>query len=131
VDDKLTVVVLTNGDNANPNSIAIDVAAFYIAGLIPERTAKKIDPRVLDTYAGQYQPTSSTTWTVAREGDKLVLQPGSNSEKQSLLPETDTNFFTNENRRLTYSFIKDENGQVTHLAVLREGRELGRAKKVK
>src|SRR5215475_6066100 len=35
VDDKLTVVVLTNGDNANPSTIALGVAAFYIPGLAP------------------------------------------------------------------------------------------------
>jgi CubicO group peptidase (beta-lactamase class C family) len=39
VDDKLTVVVLANSDNANPGSIARGVAGLYIPGLIPERTA--------------------------------------------------------------------------------------------
>ena len=38
LDDKVTVVVLTNGDNANPGSIALGVAGLYIPGLIPERT---------------------------------------------------------------------------------------------
>lgn len=33
-DDKLSVVVLTNSDNANPNSIALGVASIYISGLI-------------------------------------------------------------------------------------------------
>jgi CubicO group peptidase (beta-lactamase class C family) len=131
MDDKLTVIVLANGNNANPESIAIGVAAFYITGLIPERTAAKVDPRVLDAYVGQYQPNPSTVLTVTREGDKLLAQQGSNSEKRELLPENENNFFTNEDRRLTYSFVKDEKGQVTHLVVQREGREVGRAKKVK
>jgi len=38
VEDKLTIVVLTNGDNANPRAIALGVAGLYIPGLIPERT---------------------------------------------------------------------------------------------
>jgi hypothetical protein len=42
VDDKLTVIVLTNADNAIPKSIALNVAAFHIAGLIPEPTAAKV-----------------------------------------------------------------------------------------
>jgi D-alanyl-D-alanine carboxypeptidase len=37
VDDKVTVVVLTNGDNANAGSIAIGVANFYIPGLLSDR----------------------------------------------------------------------------------------------
>lgn len=130
VDDKLSVVVLTNGDNANPNSIALGIAAFYIPGLIPERTVAKIDPKILDAYIGQYQHPA-VVFTVTREGDKLRLQQGSNSEKQDLLPESATNFFMNENRRLTYSFVKDEKGEVAYLVVQLEGRETGRAKKIK
>jgi hypothetical protein len=37
VDDKLTVIVLTNSDQAKPEAIARRVAAFYISGL--ERAA--------------------------------------------------------------------------------------------
>jgi CubicO group peptidase (beta-lactamase class C family) len=130
VDDKLTVVVLTNGDNANPNFIALGIAAFYIPGLIPERTVAKIDAKILDAYTGQYQHPS-VVFTITREGDKLRLQQGPNSEKQDLLPESATNFFMNENRRLTYSFVKDEKGEVAYLVVQLEGRETGRAKKIK
>ena len=130
VDDKLTVIVLTNGDNATPNSIALNIAAFYIPGLIPERTVAKIDPKILDAYTGQYQHPA-VVFTVTREGDKLRLQQGSNSEKQDLLPESATNFFTNENRRLTYSFVKDQKGEVAYLVVHLEGRETGKAKKIK
>jgi D-alanyl-D-alanine carboxypeptidase len=130
VDDKLSVVVLTNGDSANPNLIALGIAAHYIPGLIPERTVAKIDPKIFDTYAGQYQHPSAV-FTITREGDKLLLQQGANAEKLNLLPESTSNFFTNENRRLTYSFVKDENGQVAYMVLQLEGRETGRAKKIK
>jgi len=132
VDDKLTVVVLTNGNNAEPDSIALGVAALYIPGLIPERTAARVDPRVFDSYVGQYQPNpSSSVLTVTREGDKLMMQQGSSTEKRELLPENEANFFTKEDRRLTFSFVKNEKGQVTHLVVQIEEREIGRAKKIK
>jgi CubicO group peptidase (beta-lactamase class C family) len=131
VDDKLSVVVLTNGDNADPNLIALGIAAHYIPGLIPERTVAKIDPKILDAYAGQYQVNPTTVFTITREGDKLLLQQGANPEKRNLLPESPSNFFVNENRRMTYSFVKDEQGQVAYLVVQLEGRELGRAKKIK
>ena len=131
VDDKLSVVVLTNGDNADPNLIALGIAAHYIPGLIPERTVAKIDPKILDTYTGQYQVNPSSVVSITRDGDKLQLQQGANPEKRDLLPESEINFFTNEDRRLTFSFVKDENGQVAYLMVQREGREIGRAKKIK
>ncbi len=130
VDDKLSVVVLTNADNADPNLMALGIAALYLPDLIPERTVAKIDPKILDTYTGQYQHPSAV-FTITREGDKLVLQQGANSEKRNLLPESSNNFFTNENRRLTYSFVKDEKGDVAYLVVQVEGRETGRAKKIK
>ena len=129
VDDKLTVVILTNSDNANSSGLASGVAALYIPGLIPERTAAKVAPKVFDAYVGQYQPNPSTVFTVTREVDKLMVQQG--TEKLELVPESESTFFMRENRQLTYNFIKDEKGQVTHLVVQREGRELGRAKKIK
>ena len=131
VDDKLSVIVLTNSDNADPNLISLGVAALYIPGLIPERTVAKIDPKIFDAYTGQYQVNPSVIFTITREGDKLLLQQGGIPEKQALLPESATNFFMNENRRLTYSFVKDENGQVAYLVVQLEGQETGRAKKIK
>jgi D-alanyl-D-alanine carboxypeptidase len=71
IDDKLTVVVLTNGDNANPRSIALGVAALYIPGLIPARTAAGVGPRVFDAYPGQYRPnTPPAVLTAMREGDE-------------------------------------------------------------
>jgi len=130
-DDKLTIVILANGDNSNLGSIALDVADHYIPGLIPKRTAAKVDSKILDTYAGQYQPNPSTVLTVTREGNKLIIQQGSDTEKRELLPETEVNFFTTENPRLTYRFVKDEKEQVTYLVVQEEGREIGRAKKIK
>jgi D-alanyl-D-alanine carboxypeptidase len=130
-DDKLSIIILANGDNANLGPIALGVADRYTSGLIPKRTAAKVAPKILDAYAGEYQPNPSTVITITREGDKLMMQQGSNREKRELLPETETNFFIAENPRLTFSFFKDEKGQVTHLVLREEGREMGRAKKIK
>ena len=129
VDDKLTVAVLTNGDNANAAAIAIDVANFYIPGLIPERIVAKVDPKIFDGYTGQYQADPSVIVSVTREGDKLVMQQGT-GEKRELSPENETNFFLKDNPRTIYSFAKDETGQV-YLVVKLDGREIGRAKKIK
>jgi hypothetical protein len=131
VGDKISIIILANGDNSNLGPIALGVANHYIPGLIPKRAAVKIDPKILDAYAGQYQPNPSTVLTVAREGDKLLIRQGSDTEERELLPETETDFFIADNPRLTYRFIKDKQGQVTHLTLQAEGREVGRAKKTK
>ncbi len=131
LDDKLTVIVLTNADNASPGPIALGVAEAFIPGLIPQRTVAKVDPKIFDAYVGQYQPNPAVTLTITREGDKLLFQQTPNPEKQELLPESETSFFTTANRHLTYSFIKDEKGQVTHLVLQNAGREVARAPKIK
>ncbi len=131
LDDKLTVIVLTNGDNANPGAIALGIAESYIPSLIPQRTVAKVDPKVFDAYVGQYQPNPVVTVTISREGDKLMFQQSASPDKQELLPEGENSFFTNASRHLTYSFAKDEKGQVTHLVVQNAGREVARAKKIK
>ncbi len=131
VDEKLTVVILTNSDNANPESIAMYVADFYIPGLIPERVVARIDPKVFDAYLGQYQVSPTVVMTMMREGDKLMMQRGAAPEKQELAPESESRFFIKEDRRPTYSFIKDERGQVAYLVIHVDRREVGRAKKIR
>lgn len=130
VDDKITVVILTNGDNADAESIALGVANLHIPGLLPERAVATIDRKVFDTYAGRYQPDPSTVFIVTRDADKLMFQQGLNGERRELLPESSTDFFTKERPRMTYTFLKDDAGEA-YLVIKMEGRELVRAKKLK
>lgn len=132
VDDKLTIIVLANSHNAEPASLSLGVAALYIPGLIPERIVAKVDPKIFDAYVGEYQATgSSNVLTVMREGDKLMARQGSGGEKREWLPESEIKFFAKEgNPRQSFSFIKDEQGQI-HLVITIEGREIGRARKIK
>ncbi len=130
VDDKVTVIVLTNGDNANAFSIARGVADLYIPGLLPVHNLARVDPKVLDAYAGQYQPNSSLVLTIAREGNQLTIQQGTNPEKTELLPESQTDFFMIDQPYTTFSFVKDETGQMFLVRKV-NGREEARAKKIK
>jgi CubicO group peptidase (beta-lactamase class C family) len=129
VDDKLTVIILTNGDNANASLIALRVANLYVPGIIPQRKVVKVDTKLLDLYAGQYQGERNAV-LVTRAGDKLVLQEGTNPDKLELVAESDTDFFRQENPRTLYSFVKDNSGQ-TNLVITLEGRELARIRKIK
>ncbi len=131
VDDKLSIVVLTNADSANPGAIALGVAERYLPGLIPKRTVARVDPKLFDALVGQYRPNPTVLLTISREGEKLMLQQSGSPEKQELLPESETAFFTLANRLLTYTFARDEKGQVTHLVIQNGGREVARAGKIR
>ena len=134
LDDKLTVIVLVNAGNADPGSIARLIAESYVPGLVepraavPQRTAIKVDPNSFNVYVGRYQPNPSITVTVSREGDKLMFDTPAGG-KVELLPESEDTFFSNA-LPLTISFVKDETGKVTHLILLNNGREAGRARKI-
>jgi len=130
VDNKLTVVVLANSDNANAGLFALGVADFYIPGLIPHRVVTKVDPKIIDGHVGQYQTESSSVVTITREGGKLLIQQGTDGEKRELLPESLTNFFTRENPRVTFIFMKDQAGQEFLVGKL-EATDTLRAKKIK
>lgn len=129
VDDKVTVVVLTNGDNANAAGIAIGVANFYIPGLLPVRKVAKVDPKIFDGYVGQYQPDPSATVSITRDGDKLMIRQGQ-GDKRELLPESEANFFIKDAPRSIYSFVKDATGEML-LVIKQDEREVWRAKRVK
>ena len=82
MDDRVSVIVLTNGDDADAAFFAVGVASFYIQGLVPIRVVAKIDPNVLDAYVGRYQGTSVIS--ISRDGGKLVFQTETNPEKVEL-----------------------------------------------
>lgn len=128
VDDKLTVIVLTNSDNANPGDLLIGVANFYITDLIPDRKVTRVDPRIVEGYVGQYQASPSVTVSITRDGEKLIMQRG--NERLELSAESETGFFNPDAARTLYSFVKDASAQV-FLVVTVDGSEVARARKIK
>jgi D-alanyl-D-alanine carboxypeptidase len=130
VDDRLTVIVLTNLVDAYPSGIASAVAGLYNNELRPiERKAITIAPALLDPYTRQYELTRNSIITITREGGKLMAQ-ATGERKLELLPESETSFF-NKEADLQITFVKDQKGQVTHLTLHEGGSEVGRAKKIK
>ena len=128
IDDKVTVVVLTNGDNANAAGIAVGVANFYIPGLLPEHKLTRVDPKIFDGYVGQYQQEPPNLLSILREGDKLILKQG--EERRELSPESETSFFVPNNPRNGFSFVKDATGQV-YFVITVDSKEVWRGKKIK
>ncbi len=128
VDDKLTVIVLTNLAGANPGRIAHSVAGLYNAALQPaERKEIKVDPKILDEYTGEYQLAPNFTITVTREGDKLMGQ-ATGQPRFEIFAESQTKFFLKAvDAQVT--FVRDASGKVTHM-ILHQGGD-NEAKKIK
>jgi CubicO group peptidase (beta-lactamase class C family) len=92
------------------------------AALPKARIAVKVDPKVLDRYAGQYSVKlgSAHTLTVKRDGDALLCQAGSEFPVV-LFPESETVFFNNmENAEVR--FIRNEKGEVTGVVTTENGK---------
>ncbi|HKY29884.1 MAG TPA: serine hydrolase [Pyrinomonadaceae bacterium] len=123
-DQRFAVVVLSNFGSLNPQQMAQRIADIYLADkLTPEppktataeRKAVKVDPGILESYAGRYLLDGRTLVVISKEGDKLMGQPG-NSPKAELIPQSETTFFVKEaNSEVT--FERDEKGNVVRFAM--------------
>ncbi|HST24003.1 MAG TPA: DUF4440 domain-containing protein [Blastocatellia bacterium] len=89
--------------------------------------AAKVDPKVFDAYLGKYD-TPFGALTITKENDRLFGQPD-NDTKEELIPESDT-VFNVPNVGVKVTFVKDANGQVTHMTLSVNGQE-SQAKKIK
>jgi len=69
--------------------------------------------------------------TIAREGNKLTIQQGTNPDNMAeMLPESQTDFFMIDQPYTTFSFVKDETGQLFMVRKV-DGREAARVKRIK
>jgi hypothetical protein len=93
------------------------------------RAVIQVDPKILETYVGQYNfdPPVNQTLTVTREGSKLFVDIPID-EKTELFAESETKFFL-KITAIEMIFIRTE-GQVTHMDFLQNGKTY-RAKKIK
>ena len=94
----------------------------------PAAVAVKVDPKIYDQYAGEYQLAPNFVLTVMKEADKLMGQ-ATGQPKIELVPESDTQFFVRE-VNAQVSFVKDEKGVVTALILNQNGQKI-EGKKIK
>jgi CubicO group peptidase (beta-lactamase class C family) len=136
--DSLGEAYLANGDKDSAiknykQALALDPQNTTAANIIkrlenPAAASVKIDPKIYDLYAGEYQLAPSFVLTITREGDRLMGQATGQS-KLELMPETEAQFFVKEVNALV-SFVKDEKGAVTALILNQNGRKI-EGKKIK
>jgi CubicO group peptidase (beta-lactamase class C family) len=114
-DDRLGVAVLCNRAGASASYIAKRIAGFYVQSLAPQvHTTIKIDPAILNKFAGDYRLEDRFTINVSIVGDRL--ETTWLGEKIALVPESETDFFEEDSDR-TFRFLKDATGNVTSLII--------------
>ena len=83
-----------------------------------ERQAVKLDPKVYDAYAGEYQLAPGRVFTIRRDGDRLLVRLTGQSFLE-IFPQSETEFFYKAvDAQIT--FVKDSQGRVTDL-ILHQG----------
>ncbi len=83
-----------------------------------ERTAIKVDPKILDDYVGEYELVPTFVITITKEDDHLMLQATA-QPKFEIFAEADEKFFLKVvDAQIT--FVKDGKGKVTEL-ILHQG----------
>ncbi|HEY9420108.1 MAG TPA: serine hydrolase, partial [Thermoanaerobaculia bacterium] len=129
VDDKLTVIVLTNLAQGRPEKIARGILGLYIPELAPvERKAVQVDPKVYDDYIGKYELQPGFVLTISRDGSQLWGQATGQSRVE-LFAESETVFFLKVvDAQIT--FVRNASGKVTTL-ILDQGGQKREAKKIK
>lgn len=94
-DDGLTVVVLSNQQEAPTGQIGAELASLYLGVPIPPRkpVAVKLDPAVLERYVGVYRLAAHQTLTVTHEGERLIIQVSSQF-RLPIEPSAEREFFS-------------------------------------
>ncbi len=96
-------------------------AEGYSRGLqfVYAKPAVKVDPKVLDQYAGEYEVNPQMRFTVERDGDRLVAI-GPDDQKMTFYAESDKDFYIKGTYLLVH-FQKDESGKVVGCQVEQYG----------
>jgi len=124
-DDHVTIIVLSNLDAGRPGVIARDLAAIlfgekYVTPVVRQVVA--VDPKILDTYVGQYALAPNVVLTVTRDGPRLFTQ-ATGQPVFEVFPESPVAFFLRVvDAQIT--FVKGADGAVTGLVLHQNGRDM-------
>jgi CubicO group peptidase (beta-lactamase class C family) len=129
-DDRVTIVVLSNVENPIvTDRIARDLAAvvFNQPYRLPvERAVARVDPKLYDDYAGEYQLAPTFSITITREGGRIYAQ-ATGQPRFEIYPESETIFFLKV-VEAKLSFERNTEGRVTGLVLEQNGRRIPAAK---
>jgi len=96
-------------------------AKVKLGSLTGEQKETKVDPRIYDSYAGEYQLAPTFTITITNENGKLMAQ-ATGQPKFELFPSSETDYYLKV-VPATVTFVKDAEGKVTELILTQNGRK--------
>jgi hypothetical protein len=101
----------------------LDQTAKKISDKPPkERQAVKLDPKLYNTYVGEYQLAPSAVFTIRRDGDRLLVRL-TGQVFLEIFPESETEYFYKAvDAQIT--FVKDNQGHITNLILHQNGQNL-------
>jgi len=115
IDDRLGVVVFCNRAGAPARHIAQEIAGFYVPTLkLAEHLPLQLDPKILESCAGDYRMGDRFTIRVNAVGDHL--ETTWLGERIVMMPESERAFYESDSDR-TFRFAKDNRGKVTELII--------------
>jgi D-alanyl-D-alanine carboxypeptidase len=110
-DEHLSVAVFCNRAGASASHIANVVAGFFVPALAPPRRAAiKLEPALLQSYAGEYRLFDRLSVKLVAADDRL--ETTWLGQKLVLSPQSATVFFEEDSDR-TLRIVKDSRGNVT------------------
>ena len=124
-EDKLEVVVLSNLAAGAPPEIATGLAQVAHGETVVLPSEKKeiaVAPAILAAYVGTYEIAPTFSIVVTLEDGHLMSQP-TNQRKVELFAASESRFFLKV-VDAEVEFVKNEKGEVTHLVLHQNGRDL-------
>lgn len=92
----------------------------------PAAAMPNVTPNVYDAYVGKYELAPGLIVTITRDPNRLFSEVG--GQRSELVPQSETQF-TIPAANMKVTFVRDANGQVTHMIVSDNGRE-GQARRI-
>jgi len=124
-DKELSIANYKKSLELNPNNAS---AKARLATLTGEQKDVKVDPKIYDSYVGEYQLGPTFTITITTEEGKLMAQ-ATGQDKFELFPTSETDFYLKV-VPASVTFVKDAEGKVTELILTQNGRK-GTARKIR
>jgi CubicO group peptidase (beta-lactamase class C family) len=113
-------VVMTNGERGGQlgDEILHSIAKEYgwPDYQVREREVAQVNPGIYESYAGKYQIMGANVTVTTDNGHIFIQAPPFGTERVELYPESETKYFIMFDEA-TFSFGKDEKGQVVELIV--------------
>jgi CubicO group peptidase (beta-lactamase class C family) len=126
-DERLFIAVLSNFEGTQVRAIATELAAIAFGEkyeLPSEHKGIKVEPGTYDAYVGRYSKDGDPqdAFAVVRDGSKLMMQIPPGHTVFEIFPESPVQFFA-KGREYYLTFVKSDEGKVTHVLIRNDGEE--------